>query len=244
MFVGVGTIANVAAIILGAVIGKLLGNRIPKRTQTLTTDVLGAVTLIGAASALISLWSAELTAALPAGGPILVILGALLIGGFIGSGLDIERRLEALGESLRRRIGGNSDSNFVTGFVVSSLVFVIGPLAILGSISDGMGTGIEQLTLKSTLDFFAAIAFAASFGIGVAFSALPVGIYQGIWTISGAFLGQILSPAQIAGMTATGGVLLLGIAFKLLNIKSIAIGNLLPALALAPIFVSLATWIS
>lgn len=241
MFVGIGTIANVIAIVLGAAIGKLLGNRIPKRTQTLTTDVLGAVTLIGAASAMIALWSDELTSTLPTGGPILVILAALLVGGFIGSGLDIERRLEIFGESLRRRIGGDSDSNFVTGFVVSSLVFVIGPLAILGSISDGMGTGIEQLTLKSTLDFFASIAFAASFGIGVAFSALPVGLYQGLWTISGVVLGEVLNPAQIAGMTATGGILLLGIGLKLLQIRSIAIGNLLPALALAPLFVSLAS---
>jgi uncharacterized membrane protein YqgA involved in biofilm formation len=99
-----------------------------------------------------------------------------------------------------------------------------------------MSQGIDQLSLKSTLDFFAAIAFAAAMGWGVALSALPVGIYQGLWTVIGFALGSILSEYQISAMTATGGILLLGISFKLLNIKQIAIGDLLPALALAPLF--------
>ena len=115
------------------------------------------------------------------------------------------------------------------------MIFAIGPLAILGSISDGMSTGIDQLVLKSTLDFFASIAFAAALGWGVAVSALPVGVYQFAWTGIGFALGSILSDYQVSAMTATGGILLLGIAFKLLNIKQIAIGNLLPALAVAPL---------
>jgi uncharacterized membrane protein YqgA involved in biofilm formation len=126
-------------------------------------------------------------------------------------------------------------SPFVEGFVTASLLFVIGPLAILGSISDGMGTGIEQLTLKSILDFFAAMAFAAALGWGVAVSALPVGIYQFFWTGVGLMAGQVLADFQISAMTAVGGVLLFGIALKLLKIKEIAIGNLLPSLALAPL---------
>ena len=128
-----------------------------------------------------------------------------------------------------------SESPFVEGFVTASLVFAIGPLAILGSISDGMGTGIDQLALKSTLDFFASIAFASAFGWGVAASALPVGIYQGLWTLTGVALGAILESYQVAAMTATGSVLLLGIAFKLLNVKAMRVGDLLPALAIAPV---------
>ena len=110
----------------------------------------------------------------------------------------------------------------------------IGPLAILGSVSDGMGTGIDQLVLKSVLDGVTSIAFAASMGWGVAVSALPVGIYQFGWTGIGFTLGAVLPEYQILAMTATGGILLLGIALRMLQIKQILVGNLLPALFLAP----------
>lgn len=240
MFVGLGTLINVISIVLGTITGKLLGNRFNERTRNLLTDILGIVTLISAASALISLGDSDLVSSIPNGGPILVLLASLLIGGLIGSWLNIEGRLELLGVALKNRFS-KDESTFVEGFVTASLIFVIGPLAILGSISDGMSTGIDQLLLKSILDFFASIAFAAALGWGVAFSALPVGIYQGVWTVIGLLLGSILSDYQVAAMTATGGVLLLGIGFKLLRIKEIAIGNLLPALVLAPLFVEIAT---
>lgn len=235
MFVGIGTVINVVAIIVGAALGVLMGNRISEKTRTLMTDVLGAITLIGAASAITELWNEDFLSSVPDGFPILIVLGALLLGGLVGSALKIEERLENWGLQLKRRFDKNSDSPFVEGFVTASLIFVIGPLAILGSISDGMSTGIDQLALKSTLDFFAALAFAAALGWGVALSALPVGIYQGIWTGIGFVLGSILSSYQVSAMTATGGVLLLGIGLKLLGIKNIAIGNLLPSLALAPL---------
>lgn len=237
---GIGTVINVFSILFGTIVGKLLGNRFTERTRNLLTDILGIVTLVSAASALISLGDSKFVAVIPNGGPILVLLASLIIGGLLGSWLDIEGRLESLGIALKKRFG-QGESTFVEGFVTASLIFVIGPLAILGSISDGMSTGIDQLLLKSILDFFASIAFAAALGWGVAFSALPVGIYQGVWTVIGLALGSILSDYQVAAMTATGGVLLLGIGLKLLRIKDIAIGNLLPALVLAPIFVELAT---
>ena len=235
MFPGVGTVINLVAIVAGAAIGTISGDRLTERTRSLITDVLGCVTLLGAASALFDLWGNDLVTALPAGAPILIILGSLLIGGLIGSPLSIEERLDVFGSRLRNRLGRGSDSGFVTGFVTASLLFVIGPLAILGSISDGMNHGIDQLSLKSTLDFFAAIAFASSFGWGVAFSSIPVALYQGLWTLIGFFLGSILASYQVAAMTATGGVLLLGIALRLLKIKEIAVGNLIPSLAVAPL---------
>lgn len=235
MFVGIGTVINVAAIVIGAALGVLIGNKMAEKTRNLMTDVLGAITLIGAASAISSLWKNDLVDAVPQGFPILIVLGSLLLGGLAGAVLKIEDRLENLGVSLKNRFDRKGDSPFVEGFVTASLIFVIGPLAILGSISDGMSTGIDQLALKSTLDFFAALAFAAALGWGVALSALPVGIYQGIWTVIGFGLGSVLSDYQVSAMTATGGVLLLGIGFKLLGIKNIAIGNLLPSLALAPL---------
>jgi hypothetical protein len=236
MFPGVGTIINIATIICGASLGVLVGTRMNLRTRTLLTDVLGLVTLLGAGGALIPLWSKRYVDAVPQGWTLLIVLGSLLLGGLIGSAMKLEERLDALGEKLRIRFKASTESPFVEGFVSASLLFAIGPLAILGSISDGMGNGIDQLILKSTLDFFAAMAFATSLGWGVAVSAIPVGIYQGLWTVIGLGLGEILSGYQVDAMTVVGGVMLICIAFRLLNIKSVAVGNLLPALAIAPVF--------
>ena len=249
MVIGTGTLINVFAILLGAALGRIFGARLKAKTNELVTDVLGAVTLIGAASALASLWDEAFIDSMADGLPILVILLALVFGGLIGAALDIENGLATFGERLRQMVhrsrpqanANGSKALFVEGFVTASLIFVIGPLAILGSISDGMSTGIDQLLLKSMLDLFAAAAFAAVLGWGVAFSAIPVGIYQGAWTAVGFLLGSILLDYQVAAMTATGGVLLLGIGLKLLKIRDIAIGNLLPSLALAPIFALLAS---
>lgn len=236
MFVGIGTLINIFAIVAGASLGVLIGNKMGEKTRNLVMDVLGAITLIAAAGAIKALWDSDFISQLPDGFPLLVVLASLLLGGLLGSLLKIEDRLEVVGIQLKHRFDRDGKSPFVEGFVSASLLFVIGPLAILGSISDGMSAGIEQLTLKSILDFFTSIAFAAALGWGVALSALPVGIYQFAWTGIGLALGAILEPYQVSAMTATGGVLLLGIALKLLNIKQIAIGNLLPALALAPLF--------
>ena len=236
MFPGIGTVINLAAIILGSILGILVGHRLNHKVRTLLTDVLGLATLLGAASALIPLWSDSFKASLPKGWPLLLILASLLVGGLIGSALKLEDRLENIGEVLRRKFKASDDSDFVAGFVSASLLFAIGPLAILGSISDGMSTGIDQLVLKSTLDFFASMAFASTLGWGVAASAIPVGIYQGFWTIIGLGLGQVLALYQIDAMTIVGGVMLVAIALRLLNIKNIAVGNLLPALAIAPVF--------
>ena len=236
MFPGIGTLINIITIITGASLGVLVGNRMSSKTRTLLTDVLGMVTLLGAGSALIPLWSDRYVSSLPEGWSLLVVLGSLLIGGLVGSFFRLEDRLDNLGDNLRVRFKASSESPFVEGFVSASLLFAIGPLAILGSISDGMGNGIDQLILKSTLDFFAAMAFATSLGWGVAVSALPVGIYQGVWTVIGLGLGEILDGYQIDAMTIVGGIMLICIAFRLLNIKQVAVGNLLPALAIAPLF--------
>lgn len=237
MIIGLGTLINIVGIVAGSTVGVLAGSRLAVKTRVLITDVLGLITILAAAGAVIPLFSSDFASSLPKGWTLLSILGSLLIGGLIGSALKLEDRLEMLGENLRRKFGANKEGTFVEGFVSSSLLFVIGPLAILGSISDGMGTGIDQLSLKSILDFFAAIAFAASLGWGVAASAIPVGIYQGVWTLIGLFLGNVLAQYQIDAMTIVGGLLLLSIGLRLLRVKEIAVGNLLPALAIAPVFV-------
>jgi len=237
VIIGLGTLINIVGIVAGSTVGVLAGSRLAVKTRDLITDVLGLITILAAAGAVIPLFSSDFASSLPKGWTLLSILGSLLIGGLIGSALKLEDRLEMLGENLRRKFGANKEGTFVEGFVSSSLLFVIGPLAILGSISDGMGTGIDQLSLKSILDFFAAIAFAASLGWGVAASAIPVGIYQGVWTLIGLFLGNILAQYQIDAMTIVGGLLLLSIGLRLLRLKEVAVGNLLPALAIAPVFV-------
>ena len=239
MFVGLGTLINIIAILIGSTIGIGAGSRLTKRSLSLITDILGLITLLGAASALIPLWSSTFIDSLPKGSSLLVVLGAMLLGGLIGSAFSLENRLDKFGETLREKFKASSDGPFIEGFVSASLLFVIGPLAILGSVSDGMSEGLDQLILKSSLDFFAAMAFASSLGWGVAASAIPVGIYQGVWTLIGLFLGSVLQPYQIDAMTICGGLMLVGIGLRLLDIKKIAVANLLPALIIAPAIATL-----
>jgi uncharacterized membrane protein YqgA involved in biofilm formation len=235
MFVGLGTIINIVAILLGSALGIFVGAKFREHTRELIITVLGFVTLLAAADAIKELWNSKFVSELPRGWPIFAILISLLLGALIGNALDIENRLEAFGVKLKSRFDPNGSSPFVDGFVTASLLFVIGPMAILGSISDGMGTGIDQLVLKSILDGVISIPFAASLGWGVAVSTIPVGIYQFAWTGVGLFLGTVLPEYQILAMTATGGILLLGISLRVMKIKQVAVGNLLPALFLAPI---------
>ncbi len=235
MFVGLGTVINVAAILLGSSLGILGGTRFPEKLRILVTDVLGCVTLITAADSLRSVWASSFQSAVPKGWTTLGVLAALILGGIAGSLLQIEERLESFGTYIKSRFGRQDKGSFLEGFMAASLLFAIGPLAILGSISDGMHTGIQQLVLKSTLDGFAAIAFASTFGWGVAFSVLPIAIYQLSWTAVGYSVGNILTQYQIQSITAVGGVLLFGVGLRLLNIKFISVGDLLPALIFAPL---------
>jgi uncharacterized membrane protein YqgA involved in biofilm formation len=239
---GLGTLINVIAILLGSTIGVLVGHRLPERTRSTVTDALGLVTMVIGALSIVALRDAAYQEAVGNGGTLLIVLGALVIGGIVGSLLRIEDRLESVGGWLQGKLAkGDSEARatFVEGFVDASLVFCIGPLAILGSLSDGLGRGIDQLALKSTLDGFASLAFAASLGWGVAASAVSVGVWQGLLTLLSAGLGTLLSAALIASITATGGVLLLGVGLRLLGIKQVAVGDLLPALLVAPLLTSL-----
>jgi uncharacterized membrane protein YqgA involved in biofilm formation len=239
MFTGLGTVINVLAIIVGSGIGIVAGSKFKEETRDLITTALGFVTLLAAGDAVRHLWNKDFVGALPKGWAILTILASLLLGALIGSALHIEKRLEIIGISLKNRFDPNGSSPFVDGFVSASLLFVIGPMAILGSISDGTGSGIDLLVLKSILDGVTSIAFAATLGWGVAVSALPVGIYQFFWTGVGLVLGAVLPGYQILAMTVTGGILLLGISLRMLKIKQVPVGNLLPALFLTPIIAGL-----
>jgi len=241
---GTGTAVNVLTVLLGATLGVLLGNRLPARTRDVVTDALGLVTLLIAATSAMDVLDGGLADAVGSSAPMLIVLGSLLVGGIVGSLLRLESRVEQLGGWLQRRLAGGSGSaerhRFVEGFVVSSLVFCTGPLTILGSLNDGLGNGAQQLVLKAVLDGFAAIAFAASFGWGVAASAVTVLVVQGSLTLLGLAVGDVLPEAQLAAVTATGGLLLVGVALRLLRVREIPVADLLPALLVAPGLVQLA----
>lgn len=245
MFIGFGTATNVLTVIIGSGLGLLIGHRLDLRIRTTVTSALGLVTLLIAAQGAMAVSDEKLLTAVGDSAPLLIVLGSLVLGGIIGSAFRLESRLESFGGWLQGRLtrgdnAGESRDRFVEGFVISSLVFCIGPLTILGSINEGLGNGADQLLLKATMDGFAALAFAASFGIGVMASAVSVGLIQGTLTVFGAAVGSFLPDAHLSALTATGGLILIGVALRLLEIKVFAVADLLPALLLAPLLCQLA----
>ncbi len=249
LFIGTGTLVNATTVLTGSTIGVLVGHRLPLRTRRVVTDGLGLVTLLIAASSAMAVSDSHLSRAVGSSAPMLIVLGALLLGGICGSLARLEDRLEGLGDVLQRRLSRSgaraqdeSRDRFIQGFLTSSLVFCVGPLTILGSITEGIGKGSDQLLLKSALDGFASIAFAASFGWGVAASVVTLVVVQGSLTALGAALGDFLPDAHLAALTATGGLLLVGVGLRLLEIKQIKVGDLLPALVMAPVLTQIVVW--
>lgn len=243
--IGLGTLLNVAAVVLGGTIGVLLGDRLPDRVRDVVTNGLGLVTLVVGGLNAAALTDPALVGEVGRGWPLLIALGSVVIGGVIGATLQIEVRLEAIGAMLQRRLSNGQDAperrrRFVEGYVTASLIFCVGPLTVLGSFQDGLGRGIELLALKSVLDGFAALAFAATLGWGVVASALTVLILQSTLTAAALVVGEVMTPAQVAAMTATGGILLLGVGLRLLRIKELPVADLLPALLMAPLLTTLA----
>ena len=263
LFPGLGTLINTVAVIAGALLGMAAGHRLPERTKKIVTDCLGLVTLLMAGLSVMSVTDPALSAAVGSSAPVLIVLGSLLIGGIIGSTLRIEDRLESLVSTLQDRLrrpsrGGDAATGqadtadaseataaakerFVEGWLTATLLFCVGPLTILGSLNDGLGRGIDQLAVKSALDFFAAIAFGSTFGLGVLFSAVSILVIQGSLTLIGMLRGAVMPEAQIMALTATGGLMLVGIAFRLLDIRQIRVGDLLPALIVAPLLTAALT---
>ena len=225
-----GTFINIAAILIGGAIGLIFGARIPEKFKSTVIAGMGLFTM-----------AMGLQMFLKSNNQ-LIVLGALIIGALLGEWIGIEDMLQAFGQSLEKRFSREAEmgsgSRFVRGFMVSSLLFCIGPMAILGSIQDGLTGDYNLLAVKSTLDGFAAIAFASTLGVGVMFSSLIILIYQGGISLLAGQLNAIVTDPMMAEMTATGGVILIGVALSnLLEIKKIRVGNFLPALAVAPLIV-------
>ena len=235
-----GTLVNVVAVLFGTLAGTLLGDRLPERLRETVMHALGLVTLaVGVDGALAAFRPplSELTRA-----SVLLVLGSVLVGGVVGELLRIEDGLNSLGGRLKRRFASDREhhAQFTEGFVVASLVFCVGPMAILGAIQDGLSGDFQLLAIKSLLDGFAALAFASALGWGVGFSILPVFVYQGSITLAASSLSDVITPEVVAGLTAAGGILILGISLRLLELKQVRVGNLLPALVLAPVAVGIA----
>ncbi len=228
----VGTLLNVLAVLVGGGLGTLFGERFSPRIRETVLNGLGLFTIA------IGLQMAFQTQ------NALITLGSVLVGGLLGEWWGIEAALQRLGAWLEARFARSATAEgtarFIKGFVSASLVFCVGPMTILGSIQDGLTGNYQLLAIKSVLDGFAALAFAASMGIGVVFSAAVVLLYQGALSLLAAQAQTFLTEPMITEMTAAGGLLIMGIGVgALLELKPIRVANYLPALVIAPLIIAL-----
>jgi uncharacterized protein len=232
-----GTILNIATVLAGTLVGVLLGARMPGRMQGSLVTGLGLFTLLIGASMGLRIF----TDATARPGDDLAVLGAILLGVAIGEVLRLHDGLEWLGGWFQRRLtSGTRPSRVAEAFVTASLVFCVGPLTILGSLENGLTGDVRLLAIKSLLDGVASIAFAAALGWGVALSALTILVVQG-GIAGGAFLlRDVMDGSTILAITSAGGVILLGVALRLLELKAVRVANFLPALLLAPLFIRVA----
>lgn len=219
----VGTIINSLAIIGGSLLGILFHHSLPSKIKTIVFQGLGLATiLIGMQMAL----KAQ---------NVLAVVFSLLIGGIIGESLNLEERLEGLGEFIKSKLESKPEK-FTEGFVAATLLYGIGSMAILGPIAEGLSGDKTILLTKSVLDGFSSIALASTYGMGVLFSFIPILIYQGSLTFLASGAQHFFSPIIMDQLTAVGGLLIVGISLGLLEIKKVKVANLLPALLIVVIF--------
>jgi hypothetical protein len=221
-----GTIVNSIAVVAGALLGVLLRKGIKEQyTSTIMDGMALAVVIIGIMGAM------EMN-------NLIVVLASIVVGSIIGEKLDLDKRLDNLGTSMEKRFG-KGDSNFSKGFIMASLVYCIGAMSILGALESGLTGNHETLYAKSVLDGVSAVIFASTFGIGVAFSAVAVFIYQGSITLLASSVKDLLTPEVINEMSSIGGILIMAIGINILGIKKVKIANMLPAIFIPIVYYSL-----
>lgn len=232
-----GTWINVALVLLGTGSGLLLRGRLHRSMQDVITQAVGLITIF------IGVQMAQPLTEVNAGAIAGVIVGlvALVAGGLLGEWWQLEQRLVAIGDGLKARFGGGGQ--FTEGFVAASLLFCIGPMAILGSLNNGLSGDGTILIIKGTMDGLVSIALTGSYGVGVGFSVLPVTIYQaGLSLLAGLLASGIGDPAvspTVLLVTGVGGIIILGLGLNLLKVTTIRIASFLPALLLIPVLYKL-----
>ena len=219
---GLGTIINVITVIIGSGLGLLLRNRLGDIYKSIILQGVGIITIV------IGMQMALKT------NNILILLISVIFGGIFGQMMRLEENLDTLADRIKNRFARKDDVFFSEGFITASIIFCVGPMTILGSISDGLHGDINLLAIKSVLDGFTALALTTTFGIGVIFSIFTIIVIQGGITFSALLIEQFFNDLMINEMTAVGGVLIVGIGFILLDIKKIKVATFLPALAIAP----------
>lgn len=228
------TLINAALVLAGSAAGLLFRGLISQRLMTILTHALGLCVLGIGVSSLLSTRDT------------LCLIVCMVMGAVLGNAVDIERRLEGAGERIRRRLAGRGDNGrFTQGFVSASLLFCVGAMAITGSIEAGLNRNYAILISKGVIDGVTSVSFAAAMGIGVAFSVLPLLVYQGGITLLAGWIGPYLPEAVVTEMTAAGGALIVAIALNMLELprERIQVGNLLPAMFLPIAYVPLAQWL-
>lgn len=226
---GLGTIVNVLAIVIGSGIGMLCKGGLKERFQQVLMQACGLATMfIGMAGAFEMIFTVE-DGRIQSGSTMLVVI-SLVLGGLIGEAINIEKGLDRLGEKLRNLVKANGDNRFVDGFVTASLVVCVGAMAICGPLEEGLTGNSQTLFIKAILDLVIVAVFASVYGVGVAFSALSVGVYQGLITVFAVFIAPFMSEHLITNLSGVGSVLIFSVGLNLLFPKKIRVGNLLPAL--------------
>lgn len=235
--IGLGTIINTLAVIAGGVIGLFLKSGIKPRFQQILMQANGlAVIFIGISGVMQHMLVVE-NGGISTKGTMLLIF-SLVIGALIGEWVDIEAKMDTLGEKLKTAVKMQNDSRFVDGFVTTSLIICVGAMAIVGSMQDGLTGDSSMLVAKALLDFVIVVILTATYGIGSAFSAVAIFLYQGSITLIAALFGSIISDALIADLSFVGSALIFCVGVNLVREKTFRVGNMLPAL-LVPVVVEL-----
>lgn len=229
------TLINVAMILVGSMLGLLFKNLISEKLSAVLTSALALCVLGIGISGMIGTQDT------------LCVILCMVIGALIGEGIDIERRLEGAGELLRRKlVKGKDTSRFTEGFVTASLLYCVGAMAITGSIEAGLNHNYSILISKGVLDGVSAISFAAAMGIGVAFSSIPLFLYQGGITLLASVVGPYLGEAVVTEMSAVGGTIIVALGLNMLGVgkEKIKAGNMLPAIFLPIVYVPVVEWLA
>lgn len=222
-----GTLLNLATVLAGGLLGVFLGDRLPSRLRETLMAGVGLFTVVMGVR--LGIDTANLT----------IPLGAIVVGGLIGSLAQIDERLNHLGAAMQRQWAPpGSTATIAEGFVTASVVFCVGPLTFLGAIQNGLTGDVSLLTVKSVLDGLSAIAFAAALGWGVLLSLAVILVYQGGLAAGASLFAGLLSAAQLREMSAVGGLLIVGVGLTLLKIRDVQVANFLPAIAVAPLLVA------